>query len=75
MDGGALSIKGNILRGVESYCQLTQPTQVRDMDGVLYDALCAAEGEEYIYRVMLLRNRQGVFVISDGEVSDWRRCK
>lgn len=75
MDGGSLQIEGNNLIGVENFCELSQPTPVRGMDAVLYDANCAAEGEEYSLRVMLLRQRMGVYVITEDGVADWTRCR
>lgn len=75
MDGGALSIQGDVLRGVENYCRLTRPTPVRDMNAVLYDAVCSAEGSQYSERVMLMRHRNGVYVMRDGSVADWRPCQ
>ncbi|PTV95613.1 hypothetical protein C8J27_104251 [Rhodobacter aestuarii] len=73
-DGGALAIRGDWLEGVESSCELTQPTPVRDMKAVLYDAVCSGEGMEYTARVMILSHDDGVYVIRRGYVSDWRFC-
>lgn len=50
MDGGALLIDETRLIGVENFCRLLQPTPIRDMDAVLYDATCNAEGMEYSLR-------------------------
>lgn len=75
MDGGALAFRGDELVGVENYCKLTQPTQVRGMNAVLFDAVCSGEGEEYTERVMLMPHFQnGIYIIRDGGVADWRRC-
>jgi len=74
MDGGALQIEGDALIGVENYCELSQPTSVRGMEAVLYDADCAGEGYEYSYRVMLLRQPSGVYVITEDGVADWTLC-
>jgi len=73
-DGGALAIRGTRLIGVENSCKLKDPTKIRGMDGVLYDAVCAAEGEKYGYRLMLLPYEGGVYVITSGQVADWVRC-
>ena len=75
MDGGSLQIEGDTLTGVENFCQLSQPTNVRGMDAVLFDADCAGEGYEYSYRVMLLNKPDGVYVISEDGVADWTFCK
>ena len=44
------------------------------MDAMLYDAECAAEGETYSYRMMLLRLPDGVAIIEDGAVSPLVSC-
>lgn len=75
MDGGAVAVRNNVLYGVESYCELTNPTNVRGISAVLYDAVCAAEGSEYSYRVMLMTHPEGIFVVQDGFVADWRQCR
>lgn len=75
MDGGALSIGGDTLIGVENSCALTDPVEVRDMHAVLYDAVCSGgEGESTTERLMLMSSDQGVYVIRDGFVADWLRC-
>ncbi|SOC19750.1 hypothetical protein SAMN05877809_1113 [Rhodobacter sp. JA431] len=73
-DGGAVAILGEWLEGVESRCQLTQPTPVRDMKAVLYDAVCSELGETTTHRLMILSHDRGVYLIRDGYVSDWRFC-
>lgn len=73
-DGGALAIEGDRLIGVENSCRLTAPVEVRDMNAVLYDADCTAEGESYAERVMLMAHDFGVYVIRDGLVLDWLAC-
>jgi hypothetical protein len=73
-DGGALAIEGDVFKGVESQCKLTNPVPVTGMDAILYDAECAAEGETYSYRMMLLRLPEGVAVIEDGFVNMLKRC-
>lgn len=74
MDGGAMEISGDRLVGVETACTLSDPVEVRGMNGVLYDADCSAEGESYSERVMLLAHDFGVYVIRDGIVTDWLTC-
>jgi len=74
MDGGALAISDDSLIGLESTCQLTNPTDIRGMAAILYDAQCSAEGEQYSYRVMLMTHDDGIFVITDAYVSDWKSC-
>ncbi len=75
MDGGAVAIQGDRLRGVENNCLLTNPVDVRGMSATLYDAECSGEGETYTERLMLMKGYDGgVVVIRDGWASDWARC-
>ncbi|MCX7286767.1 MAG: hypothetical protein NTW20_04220 [Rhodobacterales bacterium] len=73
-DGGAVAIEGDMFKGVESACKLTNPVPVTGMDAMLYDAECAADGETVSYRLMLLRLPEGVAVIEDGAVSPLVSC-
>ena len=75
MDGGALAVKDGTFFGVENACELTNPTQVRGMDAVLYDAVCEGEGETDTYRLMLMRVDGGLAVIRDGFVSMLKACQ
>ena len=69
-----MAIEGDLFKGVESQCKLTNPVPVTGMDAMLYDAECAAEGETYSYRMMLLRLPDGVAIIEDGAVSPLVSC-
>ena len=73
-DGGALAIEGDLFKGVENQCRLTNPVPVTGMDAILYDAECAAEGETSSYRMMLMRLPEGLAIIEDGFVSPLKRC-
>lgn len=75
VDGGALAIEGDVLKGVESQCKLTNPVAVTGMDAILYDAECAGEGETYSYRVMIMRLAEGLALIEDGYVNQLKACK
>ncbi|AZV77651.1 hypothetical protein EBB79_06925 [Parasedimentitalea marina] len=75
MDGGVLGIQGAYLHGLENTCELTKPTSIRGMDAVLFDAQCSGEGEQYSYRVMIMRHEEGLYLVQDGLVADWRRCQ
>ncbi|QGX97487.1 hypothetical protein EI983_04025 [Roseovarius faecimaris] len=74
-DVGAVGIMKDYLQGVENACKLTNPTNVRGMDAVLYDAICSGEGEKYSHRVMLMRHDNGIYVIQDGYAAEWRSCR
>lgn len=76
MDGGALAIRDDQLFGVENTCDMTAPTNVRDMDAVLFDFECQGEGMTSTDRVMLMRGDAGsIYVIRDGFVSKWDLCR
>ena len=74
MDGGAMEIRGGKLHGVESLCLMTNPTKIRGMDAVLYDLKCSGEGETWSDRLMLLKQKNGIYHIRNGWVSKWERC-
>ncbi len=74
-DGGAIRIQGNSFEGVESSCQMSNPTTVRDMAAHLYDLSCSGEGETYSYRIMIMRADQGdIYLINKGNASLWQKC-
>jgi hypothetical protein len=75
MDGGALAVQDGVFYGVENTCELTNPTEVRGMDAVLYDAVCAGEGETDTYRMMLMRVEGGLAVIRNGSANVMKRCE
>ena len=73
-DRGAISIKGDELRGIESQCRLLKPTSVNGMDAVLYDMECAGEGEKWTERVMFMKAEFGVYYIINNFVAEWQSC-
>ena len=75
MEFGALAIRDDKLWGLENTCDLTNPTNVRGMAGVLYDAECSGEGETYAYRLMLLKGETGIYLIENGYIVEWTTCK
>ncbi|MGH1576761.1 hypothetical protein [Planktotalea sp.] len=75
MDGGALQIKDGQFFGVESACDLTNPTPVRDMNATLFDMICSAEGETFSERILIMHTEDGVLTVRDqGYVSELTRC-
>ena len=50
----ALEVADERLTAVDNSCTLTEPVEIRDMQAVLYDANCSAEGEETGGRIMLM---------------------
>lgn len=73
-DGGSLAVSDSELIGIETRCALEQPVPVRNMDATLYFAQCESEGERYTERVMIMPSANGVYIIRDGQVSEWDRC-
>lgn len=74
-DGGAMAVREGVFIGVESECALTSPVNVRDMDAVLYDAVCSSEGEEYRHRLMLMKTKSGLVFVQDGFAFELVRCE
>jgi len=74
-EGGALGIQDNMLIGVENTCSLTNPVNVRDMDAVLYDLKCEAEGETSQERALIARSDTGVIILRDGFAAKWTLCR
>lgn len=75
MDGGALAVQDGKFYGVENTCELTNPTAIRGMDGILYDAVCTGEGMTATLRMMLMQVEGGLAVIRDGSVTTLKRCE
>lgn len=73
-DGGALAIRDGKLIGVESTCEMRNPVNVRDMDAVLYDLSCSAEGETSAERVLIARSDTGVIILRNGFAAHWTTC-
>jgi hypothetical protein len=75
MDGGALGVVDGYLHGLENTCELTNPTNVRGMDAILYDAVCSGEGMQSTERMMLMRYDGGIYLIRNGSAAEWRSCQ
>lgn len=74
-DGGAMAVRDGMFYGVESACKLTNPTPVKGMRAVLFDAECEGEGETYGYRMMLMQLAGGIAVMTDGYANEYERCE
>ena len=57
--GAAIRIEGGQFFGVESVCQLADPTNIRGMDAMLFDLQCAGEGTEWSERILLMKMDDG----------------
>jgi hypothetical protein len=72
MDGGALSVEGDIFNGLENRCQLTNPRP--NGAGTTYTAVCSAEGEESREDLTLTPTANGIRLQRIGSTSYWERC-
>ena len=75
MDGGPFVITENEFLGVEGACELSKPTDIRDMDARLYDAKCFVEGDESTSRLLLIRNSSGVYMHYNGQMRNLKICQ
>jgi len=72
----ALRIRGDVFRGLETECRMTNPVTVRDLGAMLYDMDCTGEGDRWSYRALLMIDRDGQLVlISDGSALIYPRCQ
>lgn len=72
----AMRIIGNTLQGLETQCQLANPTAIRDMSAMLFDARCFGEGEEWSNRLLMMIDTEGRLVtIANGYVATYQRCR
>ncbi|MEP3784154.1 hypothetical protein [Ascidiaceihabitans sp.] len=72
MDGGALSVEGDIFNGVENRCQLTNPRP--SGAGTTYTAVCTTEGEESREDLTLTPTANGISLQRDRATFYWERC-
>ena len=72
MDGGALSVEGDIFNGLENRCQLTNPRP--NGAGTTYTAVCSAEGEESREDLTLTPTANGISMQRRGSTFYWERC-
>lgn len=72
MDGGALSVEGDVFNGVENRCQLTNPRP--SGAGTTYTAVCSAEGEESREDLTLTPTANGINLQRSGSTIYWERC-
>lgn len=71
----AIRIRGGMLYGLESGCEMTNPTQVRGMPATLYDMQCHGEGQTWTYRTLLMIDADGALVqLQEGYARLMPRC-
>lgn len=74
-DGGPIVISRGQYFGVESYCELRNPTPIRDIDGILYDAVCSSEGIPSASRMLLIRSYNQVYMHHNGYMRELFTCR
>lgn len=74
-DGGPIVISQGQYFGVESYCELRNPTPIRDIDGILYDAVCSSEGIPSASRMLLIRSYNQVYMHHNGYMRELFTCR
>lgn len=57
--GAAFRIENGRFFGVESECRLANPTNIRDMDAMLFDLQCTGEGTQWSDRIFLMKMDDG----------------
>lgn len=75
MDGGPIVISQQQFFSVESYCDLENPTSIRGIDGILYDAECNSEGTPSTSRMLLIRSFDKVFMHHHGSMRELFVCR
>ena len=71
-----IKITQNTITQYESVCALTNPVNIRGMEGFLHDAVCTGEGTEWSYRVLFLLELDGSLVFSrDGFTETLHKCE
>lgn len=73
--GSALKVEDDVLYGVETQCDMTNPVNVRDMDAQLYDMECSGEDDAFADRAMFMRAEDGgLYMIWNGIAFKYERC-
>ena len=71
-----MRISKTTIQFYESQCALTEPVNIRDMNGQLFDFVCAGEGETWSHRGLLLLNADGTLTYaSNGQSLILQRCE
>lgn len=75
-EGGALHVTATELWGTETHCQLTNPVNIRDLDGILFDLECMGEGDYFTERMLFLAENDGRLTRhSRGYTNTYERCE
>lgn len=75
-EGGALRLSESTFWGLENKCEMTNPVEIRDMDGILFDMECWGEGTQYTYRFLVLQEYDGSLTThGNGFTNTYQRCE
>ena len=71
-----MQISGSTIQFYESRCELTDPVNIRGMNGQLFDFVCAGEGETWSTRGLLLLNADNSLTYSSNDYTViFQRCE
>ena len=75
-DGTSVRIAEGVFYGVETQCQMTRPVDVNGMNATLYTMECAADGQQWTERAMLMptADGKGLYILWDGYVFVYGLC-
>lgn len=75
-DGTSVRIAEGVFYGVETQCQMTRPVDVNGMDATLYTMECAADGQQWSERAMMMRTADGagLYMVWNGYVFVYGLC-
>ena len=71
-----VTVEGDRIKFWETRCRLTNPVNIRDMEGaVLYDAVCTGEGVDWTERMLLMPSMDGGLIrLGRGVAVTYDRC-
>ncbi|WP_333828268.1 hypothetical protein [Pararhodobacter sp.] len=72
----ALRFRGNVLRGLESECRMSNAVTVPDINAVLQDVDCIGEGDSWQYRGLFMIDREDQLVLIANDIAlVYPRCQ
>lgn len=74
-DGAILRIEDDTLYGAGAECRMTRPVNVRDMDAMLYDMVCAGDETTFTERALMLNAADGgIVLVWNGYAFKYEAC-
>lgn len=73
---GAIEIAENAFTGLDSFCQMSNPEKITGIDAILYDFSCIDSEKRWDERVMIVKQRAGIVIVSGrgGDTVRLERC-